>query len=127
MDCGCENWESACLKRYREFGPLVFDTAKTKALVNDEDLRLTEHEFNALFLLAQRMHTGMTFEDLHKAVWELPDRSDRRAEARRGMDSLCRKVRAYGMGAVGIVQTKGGGYRLIKHSGHAAEKEIESV
>lgn len=81
-------------RRYWECGPLLLDTQAMRATVNDEDLRLDEQEFDALYLLVQREGRHLTQEELYKAVWEPLDGADRRAAARAAMGNLSSKLAA---------------------------------
>lgn len=94
---------SALYKWVMEFGPLIMNHQSSRAELFGADLGLSEYEYNALFLLAQRPQKGMTFEEVYQAAWEPPDETDLREEARLGMDKICREVEAHGRGMVRIV------------------------
>lgn len=90
------------IKQILGLGPLVMDNRKSRARLFDVDLMLSENEYNALFLLAQRPNEVMTFEALYWAVWEASDQSEHRLAARREMDTVVTRINALGKGVVWI-------------------------
>ncbi len=99
-------------RRFLETGPLVMDTKRYRAYLKDVDLELSENEFDALFLLAQREGEWIAFEDLYRAVWEPPDGKDLREAARRGLDGMVKAVTAKGRGGPLVEEIPGSGYRF---------------
>ena len=89
-------------ERVFHFGPLVIDFAQGRALVYGEDLLLNEDELEALWLLAQRAGEPITLEWLYEAVWNGFDGSDKRSEAKAGMDNVVKRLNAAGKGLARI-------------------------
>lgn len=91
------------LKRFWESGPLVLDTLKSRAIVEDKIVHLTEEQFDALYLLVQREGETMSFEDLYQSAWEIPDSGNcRRYAARQELKELTAKFSTTGKGVVQI-------------------------
>jgi len=110
-------------RRYWECGPMLLDTDKSLAMMDDEDLCLNEDEFNALYLLVKCEGSPMTQERLYKAVWEPPDGSDCREAARAALCGLVEKVNTAGKGVVWIDPSKKGSFVLWRHYCYPLEKD----
>jgi len=80
------------LPRYYVNGPFVLDGMESAAYINGRQLNLTEDEYNALYLLAEREGFHIPFTRLYKAVWETFDGSDRCGEAREGLKNINRQL-----------------------------------
>ena len=100
------------LRRFWEFGPLVLDSEKSRALLFDEDLGLSEQEFDALYLLVQEKGAPLFMETLYKAIWRPSEEADERGEARLGMESLTRKLNSVGRGVIWIEDIPERGFAL---------------
>lgn len=110
------------MRRYWEYGPLVLDTQDYRAFVFDQDLQLTEPEFEALDYLARRDTASL--ESLYRAVWQPPeDGKDGRETARRGMENLAAKLNPAGKGIVQIETLPDGAYILRLRGQRYDEKQ----
>lgn len=98
--------------RYYECGPLLLDSNLTLATLGGEPLSLTEEEYNALYLLATRRGSALTFEKLYTSVWEPEEGPDRRDEARSGLTCLMEQVNAAGSGLAYIETLPGDNFTL---------------
>ena len=98
------------LRRFWEYGPLVLDSQKSRALIYDEDLGLAEEEFGALDLLVKEKGAPLSFDTLYRAVWELPGETDERAAARQGLERLVNRLNAAGRGVIWIEPLPGESY-----------------
>jgi DNA-binding response OmpR family regulator len=101
------------IPRYYEYGPFVMDGWKSVAALNGKRLRLTEQEYDALYMLAKKQGEPIGFELLYKLRWEPEDGTDARDAARSGMDNIARQVGAAGKGSYKIEYTLEKGYSLI--------------
>lgn len=100
------------LRRYFEYGPLVLDGQKSCALLYDEDLQLSEPEFDALYLLVKEKGASLSMETLYNAICERPEATDQRKAALQDMDSLGNKLAAAGRGVIWLEVLPGSGFAL---------------
>lgn len=109
------------MRRYWEYGPLVLDTQDYRAFVFDQDLQLTESEFEALDYLARRDTASL--ESLYRAVWQPPeDGKDGRENARHGMENISAKLNSAGKGIVRI-DTLSDGVYILRLRGQRYDKK----
>lgn len=57
-------------------GPLTPDVVAGRALLNGEDMQLTQKEFGVLFFLARNVNKIMTKEQIYEEVWKAPLNND---------------------------------------------------
>lgn len=94
-----------------ECGPLVMNHLTSRAALFGVDLQLSEQQYSALFLLAQRPGEIVSLQMLHQAVWALPNTMAASMLAKKDMRIIMRKVNAHGRRAMTVV-CEPGGYRL---------------
>lgn len=100
------------LRRYFEYGPLVLDGQKSRALLFDEDLQLSEQQFDALYLLVKEKGASLSMEALYNAICERPEETDERKAALQDMDSLANKLSAAGRGVIWLEVIPESGFAL---------------
>jgi|GEM_PF-1362753 len=100
------------LRRYFEYGPLVLDGQKSSALLFDEDLQLSEQEFDTLYLLVKEKGAYLSMETLYNAICELSEEADERVAVRQGLENLANKLAAAGRGVIWLEVIPESGFAL---------------
>ena len=83
-------------------GPLLLDGQNSQTIIYEEELELTEEEYNTLYLLARRENTPLDFEQLYSAAWDKMDGENSRKAAREGIMRVVRLINNKGRGAIRI-------------------------
>ena len=84
-------------------GPITLDSRNNKVyIVPDIEIKLSQDEFDSLYILAVRENTTLSFEMIYDAVWEKDDGFDRRDEACFALLKVVRKINSAGDGFVQI-------------------------
>ena len=65
-------------KTILSYPPLKLDLAKHKAFYNDQEILLSNREYELLYLLVSNPNQVMTFEDIGNSIFECYTESDRR-------------------------------------------------
>lgn len=97
-------------RRYVDYGPLRLDTLSLTASVGGRDLMLSQKEFTALLLLAQRAERKVAQEELTRAVWGADAEGE--SAALYTLVSRLRKKLQAGETRLEISALRGGGYLL---------------
>lgn len=99
------------------YPPLFIDLVGHKALYNDEDIPLSNREYELLYLLATKPNHTVTFEDIGKAMWGTYSETDRRTIMVTA-SRLRKKLEDY-IGLSELIETVWSkGYKLIVKSQH---------
>ncbi|WP_455717432.1 response regulator transcription factor [Anaerosporobacter sp.] len=97
--------------------PLFIDLVGHKALFNDEDIPLSNREYELLYLLATKPNCTVTFEDIGIAMWGTYSETDRRTIMVTA-SRLRKKLEDY-IGLSEYIETVWSkGYKLIVKSQH---------